>query len=276
VIPGADLDCASTGTPVYRLAENIAHGVDHELGIGPADETDSSVVLDALKCTQPATYAGLPVNATDAKTGTSYTSVIFPGFVSGTTPPQSPPFPGRLTVTKGRTTTFGGISGVDDVALWEFLTTAADPCRGLPEDTAAPPQWGAITGDVDTEDELLSCMKYSAINDLGPIFDGLQDSPRFGAVPLLWKPWPPGGSENRTFKGFVTVYIQTLYGGKCDLPDGSCNITFEPGPTGIKRNMGSTSVDAVTAIAIPDELVTQDDLDALTELPEIEEYLIVE
>lgn len=275
VIAGADQNCS--GSAIFRLAENIAHGIDHELEPGPPDENDPLVVLDEDKCDEPVTYAGRTVNAADAKTGTAFQQVIFPGFVGGTT---SPDFPGRLTVTSGNTTTFGGVSGVDNVGLWEFLKPAPGGCPvTIPVDMTSPARWDptGYSYPVLDVDSLLICMQWSSAMQPGTaIFEGLKDSPRFGSVPKLWKTWPPGGSANRTFESFVTVYINTLYAGKCNYPDGTCETTFEPGASGVKRNMTATSLDAATAIAIPDGLLEKEDLDALTSLPEIREYLIVE
>jgi hypothetical protein len=262
VIPGTVKDCANTGDANARLAENIAHGVDHELGPGPSDETDASVVLDEDKCNLPTTYAGLPVNGTDAKTGTNFNQVIGPGFISGTNG-----FPGRLTVTSASTTTFNSVSGVDNAGLWEYLTpTASATCATLPADTENPARWDH-TAALNSEAGILSCIAYHVANSSGPIFEDLADSPRFGAVPLLHKPWPPGGSADRTFAGFVTVFVQTLFGGNCT---DECSVWFEPG-----GDVRGGTITGVTAIAIPDSVVSPQDLDAIQGLPEIEEYLIV-
>lgn len=271
VIAGADQNCI--GQPVNRLTENIAHGIDHELGVGPADETGPGVILDDAKCSNPLLGGGSPVNGTEAKTGTSFTGVIYPGFIGGTSNP-SPSFPGRLTVTSGATFNWNGYA-VDDVPLWDFLLPAKRAqCEPLMEEVAATPRWGDID-TIDTEEEIISCIAYHySLSTTDDIFQDLKTSPRFGSVPRLHKPWPPGGSEDRTFAGFVTIYVNAIFGGNCTQPDGTCSTWFEPG--GTKRNTTGTQMTGVTAIAIPDGLVPQSDLDALQGLPEIEEYLIVE
>ncbi|MGI9666774.1 MAG: pilus assembly protein TadG-related protein [Acidimicrobiia bacterium] len=271
VIPGADQNCI--GQPVNRLTENVAHGIDHELGIGPADETGPGVILDPDKCSNPLLGGGAPVNGTEAKTGTSFTGVIYPGFIGGTSNP-SPAFPGRLTVTQGPTYNWNGIE-VDDEPLWAHLIPAKrTQCEPLSEEVAASPRWGDIDV-IDTEEEMVSCIAYHySLSTTSDIFQDLKDSPRFGSVPRLHKTWPPGGSADRTFAGFVTIYVQALFGGNCTQADGTCGTWFEPG--GLKRNTTSTQMTGVTAIAIPDGLVPQSDLDALQGLPEIREYLIVE
>ena len=275
VIPGTVQNCDNNANAGSRLRENIAHGIDHEIGVGPFDENDSTALMSATKCNNPITYAGTPVNGTDTQTGNASNKVIEPGFISGANG-----FPGRLTVTKSsNTTTVGSTSGVDNDGLWAYLTDGARTyCSGLrqedpPTGTNGDPRWLDIDGAPDTEDEVLSCIRYHVETRPGTkMFTGLKDSPRFGAVPILWKGWPTG-TENRTFKGLATVYIGTLFGGNCKSTGSiPCTAWFEPG----RPPTSNTSFDGVTAIAIPDSVVLQDDLDAIQGLPEIEEYLIVE
>ena len=233
-----------SGDSVDTLKENIAHGVDHDLALAPSSPTDDSgidndatIIEDDEECP-----GSQDVQAVLTETGEKQ-KVIIDGFVDGISG-----YPGRLTIDPpGATFTYKGVE-IDDVALWEYLTPAAQ----------------TLCSNPSTEEEMVTCL---ADNPGTVLFeDTIAQSPRLAQVPELWQTSFPTGAKLVSFKDFTFVYLQTLYGG-CNN-DGTCKLEIEPG--GTKKVTADDPV-VVTAIGIGPDNITQTVKDTFG-TPSIETY----
>lgn len=222
-----------TGMSTVLPAENIAHGVDHDLAIAPNSPTDDKGIdADPFIIEEDeACPSGSAVMAVKTETGNK-DKVLVNGFVLGANG-----FPGRLTLSTD-TWDFNG-TPIDDKPLWEYLSDAGRTACG---------QVVSISGDVDTQDEIVACIEAKPTTDL--FVDEIAESPRLAQVPEMWQASWPNGSKLLSIKRFQFVYVQTLYGG-CKN-NGSCTLQIEPG--GVKQ--GSGTPDVVTAIAIGDSNIS--------------------
>jgi hypothetical protein len=236
--------------PVESLKQNIAHGVDHDLAVAPADPSDDQGIGNApnifkedVQCSSKAQK----IQAVLTETGNKQ-NVIIEGFIEG-----SGGFEGRLALgTATREFNYYGTM-IDDVGLWEYLTddAAANLCPGT-----------------DTEDEILACI---AANPGVEIFkDTIQYSARIARVPELHQTVWPTGTKYVSFKNFAFVYIQTLYGG-CGNNQ-ACSLEIEPGLSGEKILSGADPV-AITAIGIP-HLTLPEDVRERFGTPRVETYAL--
>jgi hypothetical protein len=202
------------------LANIISTGLDHDLteapSTAPRDDVGIGNDITLVKEDQPCP-GGSAVMA--VKTATGDKGTIDEGLVYGTTSN-----PGRLTRSSD-TDDFDG-EEIDDVALWEFLSS------------------GTCTG-TDTKEAMETCLTSGGI-----LFnDEIMSSPRLAMVPELWQDVWPTGKKYVTIKGFKFVYLHTMYG--CEGK--ACSTVFEPGTT---NKTGSGAPKIITAFAIPDSALS--------------------
>ncbi len=208
------------GDQSSNIAENIAHGVDHDLGLaaGPTDlEDDHDLCGDNV--------AGLPTS-TDTATG-NLAQALDDGLVDGIDI-----FPGRLTLanplgmtsctTRGRA--YQGRC-IDDAGLWEYLAS------------------GSCDGYAHTKEGMIACLEHG-----DPRFTAdIAGSPRFGWVPVLWNAGFPAGNADVPWREFRPIYLQTTLG-NC-RGDGSCGVVIDPGERfDVQGNHG---VVAMTVLLLP-------------------------
>jgi Flp pilus assembly protein TadG len=217
-----------------RLEDNIAIGIDHELG-----ETGAPVpppLLDRDVCTS-GDHGLWPYQVT-TETG-NVVSALHDGLIDGT----SNGYPGRLTQSPyPRVDVRGRL--LDNTPLSTYLNGAGQGMCGA----------GPIT-----HDNLVACIWTPANFDAsgwkaGEIFkESILDNPRFGWVPLVHEAVLGPGAIDVTIKDYRPVYIQTTLW-KCNAMD--CDLYFDPGePFG--PGPANIKVEAVTAIAIPENALPE-------------------
>ena len=219
VIPPVNV-CKSNSGSDGVIANIISTGLDHDLtealSTDPRDDKDIGNDITVIKEDQPCP-GGSAVMA--VKTATGDKGTVDEGLVYGTTSNV-----GRLT-RSSVTDNFDGVE-VDDVALWEFLSSGT--CSGT-----------------DTKEAMVTCLSGS-----GVLFeDEIMSSPRLAMVPELWQTEWPNGSKYVTIKGFKFVYLHTMYG----CQGSKCKTVFEPGTT---NKTGNGTPKIITAFAIPDSALS--------------------
>jgi hypothetical protein len=235
---------------VVALKQNIAIGVDHDLGPAPNMPTDHqgiaddpSIAKEDVQCSSKAEK----IQATRTETGNKQ-KVILDGFVEGVGI-----FPGRLTIgSPDRLFDCYG-TWIDDVGLWQYMTDDAK--------TLCP--------NTDTEDEIVACI----LANPGTVLfdDDIQYAARIARVPVLHQTEWPTGAKYVSFKRFSFVYVQTLYGG-CKS-DGTCQLEIAPGEGAVKKLSNADPV-AITAIGIPD-LVLPENVRAKFGTPRVTTYALI-
>ena len=241
-----------TGNTTGRLAENIAIGVDHDIGTAPMET--SPFMRDRDLC--PA-LASTPYTL-QTETG-NMASVLDDGFANGVNGRL-----GRLVDTPFANTDVAGHE-IDHKPLWEFITDNAEVPRI--EGWFLGHEGGVCSAaSMSSKADMLLCLAAwdqtdadQLDNAYGPPGDGaptllsltLDDSPRFGWVPLFFAPTLGNGNTDLNVEDYVPVFIQTTYW-KCNASD--CDIIHDPGelPLGGTNPSGSNKkVEASTALRIP-------------------------
>lgn len=225
-----------TGGSVTTLKENIAHGIDHDLGVAPSAPTDDKGIDDEITIiedNEQCPDSSRDVQAVLTETGNK-TKVIIDGFVEGVGA-----FPGRLTLG-APTYNYNGTL-IDDVGLWQYLSA----------DAKANYSNCATAAD---QASVMNCIVQGSGSPTGLFDVSIQNSPRLALVPELWQASWPNGSKLVSFQSFRFVYIQTLYGG-CKN-SGVCDLEIAPGPGATKKLTGDDPV-VVSAIGIPHSALPQ-------------------
>ena len=245
------------------VAENIAHGVDHDLWTYDLNGTklESVVRLDIDVC--PTNVSGAP-NGTGTSTG-NMAKTLDEGFIAGTS--QNPSFPGRLSVLNPTPppgypprTDVRGTTEYDNTPLWAYLTNAGQTYCKLSD---------VVGGPVTNHDDMALCLtqwrlgvggsaRPVGLGDSQRMFSGtIEGSPRFAWVPILTDPNFPNGRKDVLFANFRPVYVQTLF---ANCSGSGCEDVWDPGE-GSSITSGKGFI-ATTALPLSDgmlpESVTKD------------------
>lgn len=238
-----------------QVAVNISVGIDHYVR-----EHTGNDILDS--CSKP--FGPTMLNTFQGISGGLWEGMVGGAFVVDRT------FPGRLTLGDGPTRVVRQNSTdhhVDDQPIWEFISPGrAGPTSTFPQACAREtfddlPQ-GQRTAQVST------CMEaYIASGTTEPLFDldadgdgdlDIFSTSRFGIVPQFQESSFPSGNGYLRLSGFRAVYIHGLYFG-CS-GGGTCSHVLHPGEgdSGITVPNGSSPLDQVTAILLPEHAVGPD------------------
>ncbi len=272
------LDCTGDNAMMVR---NIVTGVDHPLGYEPNPPPPVVEDRDRDRCNEgpPNNWNARPYTVISQPGTPSW--VLGAGLVEGMA--DGPMFrPGRLTQTDNGTESILGFD-LDNKPLWEFinggLTAAANGIPPICERNT----FNGGTNDWDgdglpepnqSHEHMIACIDaFKAMVSAGgtpaPLFtldsDGdpdnaeydLQRSPRWAAVPQMWSLDINNGTGPHDIKLMRPVFIQTLFA----CQGGSCG-QFNPGETPDVAGNGN-NIDAMTAILLPDEILTTDVVEIL-------------
>ncbi len=268
------IDCTGDNAMMVR---NIVTGVDHPLGNVPGPLPPAVEDRDRDRCNEgpPNNWNSRPYTVLSQPGTPDW--VLGAGLVEGMA--DGPMFrDGRLADPGG-----ASILGypLDDKPLWEFipgaLQAAVDDIPAICERSSffAP---GSFDWDGDGVDEpnashehMIACIEAfaTAPGNPAPLFtldsDGdalnaeydLQRSPRWAAVPEMWSADINNGTGPHDIRIMRPVFIQTLYA----CQGGSCG-QFNPGETPDVAGNGN-NIDAMTAILLPDRMLTADVIEVL-------------
>jgi hypothetical protein len=220
--PGAGIPKVCVGGN-SRLENNIAAGIDHPLGVAPSFPAPSHTDRDA--CNEGNINAA-PWNVR-TKTG-NVAQALDDGLVDVT----GTGTPGRLTNSSTTINVRG--HDLDNKPLWDYLNGAGT----------------TLCGAVSDHDAMVACL-HSSYNPAvhGTIFlESLNESPRFGWVPLIHENTLGPGGTTVTIKEFRPVFIQTTLWG-CNAA--GCDLEWDPGEAPPTPGPNNKRVEAATAIQIP-------------------------
>ncbi len=243
-----------TGDVTDRIARNIARGVDHKLGKAAAET--SPFYRDIDECNAGGALQAGPWTL-QTKPGNTIADVLMDGFIFGIDG-----YTGRLTRSSNKTSVAGHL--IDNTGVWTWLNGAG---HNYCDNTAAD-------GTADTHDEVVLCLDEYRLDLTGaglipgdiprdgsgsptPIWrDDIRFQARFAWVPWFHASTLGSGTTHLNIKEFAPVYIQTTLW-KCNASQ--CSIIHDPveGDTGAGGGGGNREIEAVTAINIPRESLSQ-------------------
>ena len=236
------------------IAQNIATGVDHELGKYVADERRELDGCGVNVLWMPTTGK--------TETGNVKAQSLDDGFLDGINGHD-----GRL-YRPGSGRSFKG-TPVDNTPLWSYFWPAASRAGTPCADTAI--------NDTSTNakhENMAACLVWWKTNrPSSQLFDpSLADSRRFAWVPLLNQDWP-NGSQHVDWIDFRPVFVQTL-AADCKNNIG-CSIHFDPGEPPIGDQNTNKALGAATALQLGYNMLPDNIKEGAPGQGTIVEYLLI-
>jgi hypothetical protein len=257
---GTDPDGPSrncTGSPKKDLvAVNIAYGIDHRTipdsdGLGVNEVRDTCANMDkGFTPDTMNTFTGLSNGVAEGlATGPIPDSIAKPLLQQGDNPKRK---------------VYG--SKLDDKPLWEYidpsLSVSVSPTDDIPASCQAhtfdptvgtniPKDWDGdgVKDEPNSWEHLSACLtEHVAGGHTAPLFlDTLEDSPRFGYVPMFWENSFGSGNNWLHIKMFKAAWIQGTWWKK-----GSKVTTFHPGEPGSFTSGGKWKLTQLSGLVVPD------------------------
>jgi len=257
---GTDEVCS--GQTTNRVIDNLADGIDHFLELSPPNPKDhtgivnaDSIWKDSVECGDLKRDAMAVLSQTGLQAQSLSRGLIF------STDPKARLTQGNLDIPID----YDGTT-IDYAPIWHWMTpTTLTACeaQNLLDDPAD------LDPDVDTQDEAVKCIDEHKNEEI--FIKDLGSSPRLALVPQLHQSSWPSGGKYVTFKSFVFVYIQSMYGG-CN--NAGCKTIVTPGEVFQIAKGNKPSVEAMTVIVLPDVTIPETVRDEFLD-PVVEAYVLI-